>query len=118
MTNCCYCRRSDRPVRLEPQSLPGTGTSSPFVSFSPVLSQAFRRAGTYSRRWIEAQKHPHLCIRNDPEEQTALAGWNLAERRKLPAKLAFVSEWELLRLIGWSWSPPAPAVRPCQRVPG
>ena len=31
---CCCCRHSNRAAKLEPPSLPGTGTSSPFFSFS------------------------------------------------------------------------------------
>src|ERR1700687_1072541 len=34
MANYCCCRRLNRPAKLEPQSLPGTGTSSPFFSVS------------------------------------------------------------------------------------
>ena len=57
----------------------------PILFNLPVLSQAFLRAECHSRRRIEVQKHPHLCIRNNREEQPALAGWNHAGARKLPA---------------------------------
>jgi hypothetical protein len=74
----------------------------PILFLLPVLPRAFRRSSNPLHRQIEVQKYPHLCTRNNREEQTTLAGWNHDGGRKLPHRFLC----KILKLSGRKWFQP------------